>query len=274
MAKRNAIEPENQRGVPDREVKPAPAMAEGYTWCLTCQAAYEGEVCPGCVDLSGANVQPALAAEETEGCGPCAVCQAETTYSGEHNGDYPVWLCPDHGGEAPKVQAGEEGPVPEASVCETCGATYLADKCPMCGEGTAPPDPTTLAEVAAALPDEETTTVTEILPVTLTDAEHKEISQRMAAANQEIVQVEIDLKALKTQYKSRKESAEARRNECSDIINAGHQPKSVECRLIKNFRENTITVIRLDVLGIGDAVVRTRTMTNAERQRLLLSTEE
>jgi hypothetical protein len=37
--------------------------------------------------------------EEAEGCGPCAVCQSETTYCGEHNGDAPVWLCPDHGGK-------------------------------------------------------------------------------------------------------------------------------------------------------------------------------
>jgi hypothetical protein len=35
------------------------------------------------------------------GCGPCSVCQTETTYCGEHNGDYPVWLCPDHGGSIP-----------------------------------------------------------------------------------------------------------------------------------------------------------------------------
>ena len=34
-----------------------------------------------------------------EESGPCSVCQTETTYCGEHNGDYPVWLCPDHGGE-------------------------------------------------------------------------------------------------------------------------------------------------------------------------------
>ena len=39
------------------------------------------------------------AEEKEEGCGPCSVCQTETTYSGEHNGDYPVWLCPDHGGK-------------------------------------------------------------------------------------------------------------------------------------------------------------------------------
>lgn len=37
-------------------------------------------------------------AEFDEGSGACQVCQTETTYSGEYNGDCPVWLCPDHGG--------------------------------------------------------------------------------------------------------------------------------------------------------------------------------
>jgi hypothetical protein len=30
------------------EVEPPPTMAEGYTWCPECQAAFEGDVCPGC----------------------------------------------------------------------------------------------------------------------------------------------------------------------------------------------------------------------------------
>lgn len=35
---------------------------------------------------------------EAEGSGACAVCQTETTWAGAYKGDYPVWLCPDHGG--------------------------------------------------------------------------------------------------------------------------------------------------------------------------------
>lgn len=70
MAKRNAIEPENQRGVPDREVKPAPAMAEGYTWCPECQAAFEGDVCPGCSVGMSSGISPEtealIAATESE----------------------------------------------------------------------------------------------------------------------------------------------------------------------------------------------------------------
>lgn len=38
------------------------------------------------------------AEKEEDESGPCSVCQTETIYSGEHNGDYPVWLCLDHGG--------------------------------------------------------------------------------------------------------------------------------------------------------------------------------
>jgi hypothetical protein len=40
------------------EVEPPPAMAEGYTWCPECQAAFEGDVCPGCSPGIGVNPQP------------------------------------------------------------------------------------------------------------------------------------------------------------------------------------------------------------------------
>ena len=44
MAKK--IQPAVQ--TPGWEVEPPPTMAEGYTWCPECQAAFEGDVCPGC----------------------------------------------------------------------------------------------------------------------------------------------------------------------------------------------------------------------------------
>ena len=46
-----------------------------------------------------AELERRLRAVEDEGSGSCSVCQTETTYTGEHNGDYGVWLCPDHGGK-------------------------------------------------------------------------------------------------------------------------------------------------------------------------------
>jgi hypothetical protein len=209
--------------------KQGPAtLAEGYTWCPECQASFQGKMCPGCVDLSGAGAksapEPAGAEAPPEGCPVCNV-----------------------------VGPGKTGPIDETGRCFHCGREIILQ------EETGP---TTLAEVAEQA-SVETTTITEILPVPLTDAEHKEISQRMAAANQEIAQIEIDLKAVKSQFKSRKESAEARRNECSDFINAGHQQKQVECSLVKDFNENTITLIRQDT---GE-IVRTRTMSPPERQR-------
>lgn len=238
------------------------AMAEGYTWCPTCQAAYEGEVCPGCVDLSGA--------------------QGGAPPSGGEPGEAPP---PDH--PAPPEAGGTPRITPEtrdAIVAEAAAKgvdfsnymdvkdeTSLFDLTEEDGqvllkrlqEVPEPgAEPTTLAE-AAEQASTETTTIVEILPVPLTDAEHKEISKMMAAANQEIVQAEIELKAVKTQYKSRMESAEARRQEYSDIINAGHRQRQVECHLVKDFTTNTITLIRLDT---GE-IVRTRTMTTAERQR-------
>jgi hypothetical protein len=169
-------------------------LPDGYTWCHECQASYQGEVCPGCVDLSGAGADPAPAAA---------------------------------------------------------------------GAGGEPPDPTTLGEVAANLPDVETTTITEILPVALTISEQIEIGKKQAQAGQEIVQAKNELKSVKSQYKSRIDSAEARRDEYGAIINAGHQQKPVECQLVKDFKENTITLIRLDTME----EVRTRTMAAAERQR-------
>ena len=185
-------------------------LPDGFAWCPQCQAAYQGEVCPGC--------------------------------------------------SAERGQAGEPVPDPVAED-ETGQESPILPSPPGSPDGEAP-DPNTLGEVAEQA-STETTTTTEILPVPLTDSEHKEISKMMAAANQEIVQAEIELKAVKTQYKSRMESAEARRQEYSDIINAGHQQRPVECHLVKDFTANTITLIRLDT---GE-IVRTRTMNATEKQR-------
>lgn len=158
--------------------------------------------------------------------------------------------------------------------CPECQASFQGEVCPGCSVGVSPgitaftgleterPKSTTLAEVAEQV-SIETNTITEILPVPITDAEYKEIGLKMGAANQEIIQAENELKSVKSQYKSRIDSAKTRRDECASIINAGHQQRQVECHLMKDFNENTITLVRLDT---GE-VVRTRTMTTAERQR-------
>jgi len=227
----NPIQPEMTRVNPEWEVDPEntgapPELPEGYTWCPTCQASFEGDVCPGC----------------SPGIGIAVVAEGGERVGQGYEGD-------------PGAEAGAECPLHQfikndagSFVCEKCGRVL--------GENETPPDPTTLAEVAEPA-STETTTVTEILPEPLTDAEDKEIGKQQAQANQEIAQAEDELKSVKSQYKSRIDSAEARRNEYAAIINAGHQQKQVECHLIKDFRENTITLVRLDT----EEIVRTRTMT-------------
>lgn len=188
-------------------------LPAGYTWCPECQANFQGEVCPGCVDfLSGAGPRSAPA--------PAGEAEKEAEAA---------------------AQAFEAGQTTEA------------------GEETGP---TTLAEVAEQA-STEIITITQILPVPITDPEYKEIGLKMGGANQEIIQAENELKSVKSQFKSRIDSAKTRRDEYAAIINAGHQQRQVECLEVKDFFENTITLIRLDT---GE-VVRTRTMTTAERQR-------
>jgi hypothetical protein len=220
-------------------------LPAGYTWCPECQASFQGDLCPGCVDLSGAGARP----------DPPQGITAETR-------DAIVDMVAAKGLDFDEFFADKIPPgISLDELTEEFGSALLNKLREVPDPGTET-GPTTLGEVAEQA-SIETTTIVEILPVPLTDAEHKEISQRMAAANQEIAQIEIDLKAVKSQFKSRKESAEARRNECSDFINAGHQQKQVECILVKDFTENTITLIRQDT---GE-IVRTRTMLAAERQR-------
>lgn len=155
----------------------------------------------------------------------------------------------------------------EYSWCEKCQKSYQGETCPGCVEEVKvqPDNPTTLEEVAQEVEaNKEITTITEILPVPLTDLDYKDFGIKLGLANQEISLAEDELNSVKQQYKSRIVSAEGRRNEYSSIINAGHQQKQVECHLVKDFTENTITKIRLDT---GETVGEPRTMTAAERQR-------
>ena len=214
-------------------------LAEGYTWCPECQAAYEGPTCPGCGD-------PFAAGQPKKGITPetrDAIVDEAAAKGVDLDNFFP------------------EGILDLTELTEEFGVSLLK-KLQEGPEPGAETDPSTLAEVAEQA-SIETTTITEILPVPITDAEYKEIGLKMGAANQEIIQAENELKSVKSQYKSRIDSAKTRRDEYASIINAGHQQRQTECHLVKNFIENTITLIRLDT---GE-VVRTRTMTAAEKQR-------
>ena len=233
----------------------APAtMGEGYTWCPECQAAYEGEVCPGCAGLSGAGADAVSPPEEREGCGPCSVCQAETTYSGEHNGDYPVWLCPEHGGERPKVPAGEEGD-PGADL------TTLAE--------VAEPALKNLNDLQEAVKTAElnvkTRNTTESLKCILTDDEIRRYGIAQARANAEIATAEEELQSVKSQYKSRVDAATATRNDMAKRINNGYEFRQVDCVERWDYVSNDITVRRTDTYE----VVSRRTMSRDEMQRKL-----
>ena len=212
-------------------------LGEGQTWCEECQAAYEGPTCPGCGDPFAAGQPRQGITRETRD----AIID-EVVLKG--------FLLEDWQGDVPLDEFTEEA------------GQELLKKLQEVPEPGAETDPSTLAEVAEQA-SIETTTITEILPVPITDAEYKEIGLKMGAANQEIIQAENELKSVKSQYKSRIDSAKTRRDEYASIINAGHQQRQTECHLVKNFIENTITLIRLDT---GE-VVRTRTMTAAEKQR-------
>jgi hypothetical protein len=216
------------------------SLMEGHTWCPECQAAFTGEVCPGCVDLSGAQSGEIL---------PQA--GAQSAPSPDHPAPEAAGAIQEAGCVVHQFVENEDD---GSFVCEKCGRTL--------GEGETPPGPTTLAEVAEQA-SVETTAITEILPVPISDAQYKEFGILVSRANQEIAQAEDELKAVKSQFKSRIDAAEARRNDFASIINAGHQQRQVECHLVKDFAANTITLIRLDT---GE-VVRTRTMTAAEKQR-------
>jgi len=60
----------------------------------TCCDNPECEDCPASCPLHGKKPVEG----DGVGSGACAVCQSETTCTGEHMGALAVWLCPDHGG--------------------------------------------------------------------------------------------------------------------------------------------------------------------------------
>ena len=214
-------------------------LAEGQTWCEECQAAYEGQTCPGCGDPFAAGQPKQGITQETID----AIVDEAAGKGVDLNNFFP------------------EGILLLDELTEEFGAALLK-KLQETPEPGAETGPSTLAEVAEQA-STETTTITEILPVALTVTEQLEFGRLQSAAQQEIIQAKNELKSVKSQFKSRIDSAETRRDDYASIINTGHQQKAVECHLIKNFQENTITLIRLDT---GE-VVRTRTMTAAEKQR-------
>jgi hypothetical protein len=195
------------------EVEPetsAPPLPEGYTYCPECQAAFEGDVCPGC----SIGVSP--------GISPETVAMIEAPGLGD--------------------------PEPLEN-----GAPETLEDVQKSVEAMEPDDP----------PGIEVKETCETLPVKLTDLDYKEYGIKMGQANQDISKAEDELAAVKSQYKSRLDAAAARRNEYAAIINSGVVYQKVDCHVVKDYVNATITVVRLDT----DEAVRTRTMHMDERQK-------
>ena len=72
-----------------------------------------------------------------------------------------------------------------------------------------------------------------------------------------------DLAAVKSQYKSRIDGAEARRNGVANTIRTGWEMRTVECHLVKDYGVGEVYKVRLDS---GEEFGR-RTMTDTEKQR-------
>ena len=109
----------------------------------------------------------------------------------------------------------------------------------------------------------EVTAIKELCKVFLTDAEYKTYALQMAEAGRDISRAEDDLAAVKSKYKSRIDSAVARRNEISTIISMGWEDRHIECNLVKDYRAGEIYKVRLDT---GEEIGR-RAMNTDERQR-------
>ena len=257
-------------------------LGEGYTWytwCAKCQATYEGEVCPGCADLSGA------------GSGPPAGDSGEAPP--------PDHLAPPEAGGTQRItpetrdaivdEAAAKGvdldnffpegilPPPLNELTEEFGVALLRklQEAPEPGA-----DPTTLAEAAepafknlndlqeavkAAELNVKTRNTTESLKCILTDDEIRRYGIAQARANAEIATAEEELQSVKSQYKSRIDGATATRTAMAKRINNGYEFRPVECVERWDYDSNVITVLRTDTYE----TVSRRTMSREEMQRKL-----
>ena len=106
----------------------------------------------------------------------------------------------------------------------------------------------------------------ESLKCQLSDKEILELGKQSARVGSAIRQKESELQAVKSQFKAELDKLVAERNELETKINAGWEFRTVDCEIIKDFRENTLRVVRLDTFD----TVRERTLTAEERQHNLI----
>lgn len=185
--------------------------------------------------------------------------------------------------QAPGWEVDPAPPLPDGYTwCPECRANFLGDVCPGCSPGIsvvatpeAPevgelvdaefveePDPTTLAEVAEQAPPIKTKEIKETLKCILTEAEILEISRRGSRAHAEILQIEEELQAVKSQFKSRTDTAIAIRTDCAQKVNNGYEFRPVDCEMVLNYNDATVLVTRLDTFE----TVSRRSMSREERK--------
>jgi hypothetical protein len=106
---------------------------------------------------------------------------------------------------------------------------------------------------------------TEFLKYIFTDEEKKELAERMAHSVIEKNEAEESMKAAASQFKSTIDRAKADISSCASKINNGYEMRNVDCVKEMNYKENSVTIIRLDL----QEVVKVRAMTADERQEEL-----
>ena len=103
------------------------------------------------------------------------------------------------------------------------------------------------------------------LKYVFTNEEKRELAEKMAHAVIEKNEAEEGMKAVASQFKSTIDRAKAEISSSASKINMGFDMRSVECTKEMNYKENTVTIIRLDL----EEVVKTRAMPAEERQEEL-----
>jgi hypothetical protein len=112
-------------------------------------------------------------------------------------------------------------------------------------------------------PLREIVEVTETLKCWYTSREKEKISDAMSRTFMEITAMEEELALLKKKYKNQIETKQVEHKELAQKHYAGFEMREVDCHLIRDYRENTVRLIRLDTWEVVDV----RPMTAAERQR-------
>jgi hypothetical protein len=102
----------------------------------------------------------------------------------------------------------------------------------------------------------------EYLKCMFTQDERNKMAFDMARFFKEMNRLEDEKKAVTSDFKAKIDAVSSRVKEISGSINTGWEMRSVKCRIIKDFEERTVTLIRVD----DGKVASVREMTDSEMQ--------